>query len=113
MFYKSTLPSLIVGFLFDNEEISTTINKTIKSVFKNQIERVQFNFQKYSTLSVDEFNIKDQLKLNDKTLRCFKNEGVCANERPYSGAIQILKEVIRVTNPSDKLHLLEDILKQI
>lgn len=36
----------------------------------------------------------------------FQVGGNIMSERPYQGAIQIIKEIIRVTSPSEKLHLI-------
>lgn len=43
----------------------------------------------------------------------FHIKGNAVSEKPYLGAIQIIKEIIRVNNPSEKLHLIEGLQKQI
>lgn len=78
----------------------------IKQVYKQNLEQIQFNMQKYTAYNIEEFGISSNLCLNKKTLDIFQVNGNIMSERPYQGAIQIIKEIIRVTSPSEKSHLI-------
>lgn len=47
--------------------------------------------QKYSQTEVNDFQVSEKLRLNEKTLEIFHINSNVFNERPYAGAIQILK----------------------
>lgn len=91
LFYKFTLPSLIVSFFFKNEDLSTTIATVVRLVHRESIEKIQFNMQKYLQAGVNDFQISEELRLNEKTLEMFHVSPALSNERPYAGAVQILK----------------------
>lgn len=95
-----------MSFLFENEDISKTVHHIIRQVYKQNLEQIQFNIQKYSAYTIDEFGISSSLCLNKRTLGMFQAGGNIMSERPYQGAIQIIKEIVRVTSPSEKLHLI-------
>lgn len=42
-------------------------------------------------MTIDDFEISDNLQLNEKTLKMFQVRSNLAPERPYMGAIQIIK----------------------
>lgn len=55
LFYNYTLPCLVISFLFENEDISGTIHYVVKLTYKQSIEKIQFNMQKYAAMRIDEF----------------------------------------------------------
>lgn len=56
LFYNYTLPCLIITFFFENEDISATVHYIIKQVYKQSIEKIQFNLHKYSsTMKLQDF----------------------------------------------------------
>lgn len=85
----------------------------MRLVYRESIEKMQFNMQKYAQAGVNEFEISEELRLNEKTLEMFHIAPSLSNERPYAGAVQILKEIVRVGNPAEKLQLVDGLQKQI
>lgn len=57
--------------------------------------------------------MQEELQLNERTLRKYNAGGDLEGERPYAGAVQIIKEAIRVGNPAEKMNLIEGLEKQI
>ena len=52
---------------------------------------MQFSVQKYANYSIDDFEISYNLRLNKKTLELFQVGGGSSSDKPYLGAIQIIK----------------------
>lgn len=112
LFYKSTLPALAATFLSKNEDVAATLLKLCRGVCKDQMERAQFHIQKCQQMSIDDFGASEELRLNERTLGMFQAGGA-AGERPYAGAVQMVREMARVGSAGEKWQLAEGLQKQL
>lgn len=71
MFYKLTLPSLAANLMFENPDISSTVIRTAKLALKTQIDKIQFQIQRFSSYSTKEIIVNEKLRLNEGTLASF------------------------------------------
>ena len=94
-------------------DLESTINRTAKMTHKNQIDKMQFQIQRFTSVDIDEFEIKQELQLNKNTLSYFGIQNGKPEQKLYSGAVQIIKEVVRVNSPAEKIKLLEGLPRQI
>lgn len=71
MFYKLTLPSLAAHLMFENPDILGTVTRTAKLALKSQIDKIQFQIQRFASYSTKEIIVNEKLRLNEGTLASY------------------------------------------
>lgn len=99
-FFRVTLANFITECLFDKEEFNTCVVQVIKNSCKEATDRIGFNMQKFSSFSIHDYDVDEKFSLDANTLKHFGLSSSKPTSKPYTGAIQMVREVGKVRTPA-------------